>query len=92
MTRAMYHGNVTPVKTATIRELKHDTTTVLSWVAAGETVEVRRRGKPVAILAPRKRKGRVASPDFLARLRAIYGDHVLSVTATDLVAESRGDS
>ncbi len=27
--------------TTTIRNLEHDTTTVLSWVAGGETVEVR---------------------------------------------------
>ena len=80
------------MKTTTIRELRHDTTTVLSWVARGESVEVRRRGEPVAVLSPRKRKARVARPDFLARLRASYGDKILSTTATDLVAESRGES
>lgn len=80
------------MRTTTIRGLRHDTTTVLSWVAGGESVEVRRRGKPVAVLSPGKRKARVASPDFLARLRAIYGDRVLSTTATDLIAESRGES
>jgi prevent-host-death family protein len=80
------------MKTATIRELRHDTTTVLSWVARGEYVEVQRRGRPVAVLSPRKRPARVARPDFLARLRSIYGDKVLPSTATDLVAESRGES
>lgn len=80
------------MKTTTIRELRHDTTTVLSWVARGESVEVQRRGEPVAMLSPRKRPARVARPDFLARLRTIYGDKVLSSTATDLVSESRGES
>lgn len=28
MTHAMYHTNVSPMKTASIRDLKHDTTTV----------------------------------------------------------------
>jgi len=79
------------MRTTTIRELKHATTTVLAWVAAGESVEVRRRGKPVAVLTPR-RPGRVARPDFGARLRAIYGDLVLPTTATDLVSESRGEA
>jgi len=37
-------SHVSPMRTTTIRELKHDTTTVLSWVAGGESVEVRRRG------------------------------------------------
>ena len=80
------------MKTTTIRELRHDTTTVLSWVAGGESVEVRRRGEPVAILSPRQRKARIARPDFVGRMRAIYGDKVLPTTATDLVADARGES
>jgi len=80
------------MKTTSIRELKHDTTTVLSWVAGGESVEVRRRGVPVAVLSPRKRSARIVRPDFAARLRAIYGDRILPTTASDLIAESRGES
>lgn len=80
------------MKTTTIRELKHATTTVLSWVAGGESVEVRRRDEPVAMLVPPARRTRVARPDFAARLREIYGDHALDTTGTDLIAESRGTS
>ena len=79
------------MKTTTIRELRHDTTTVLGWVASGECVEVQRRGVPVAFLSPQRRKQHVAKPDFLARIRVAYGDKVLSTTATDLVSESRGE-
>lgn len=91
LTPAMCHINVSHVKTTTIRELKHDTSTVLSWVADGETVEVRRRNQPVALLSPPKRPA-VKRPDFAARLKAIYGPKVLPRTATDLISESRGDS
>jgi antitoxin (DNA-binding transcriptional repressor) of toxin-antitoxin stability system len=80
------------MKTTTIRELKHDTSTVLGWVAAGETVEVRRRNQPVAILSPPKRASRIAKPDFVARLRSVYGSAVLPVTATEIISESRGDT
>ena len=80
------------MKSTTIRELKHDTSTVLSWVAAGESVEVCRRGEPVAVLSPAKRKARVVRPDFVARLKTIYGKGKLSVTGTELVAEARGES
>lgn len=79
------------MKTTTIRELRHDTTTVLGWVAGGESVEVQRRGVPVAILSPQRRKDRTVKPDFLARIQEAYGDTVLPTTATDLVAESRGE-
>ncbi len=87
----MCHGNVSLMKTTTIRELRHDTTTVLGWVADGQSVEVRRRGEPVAILSPKRRRQRIEKPDFLARIRAVYGDKVLSTTATNLVSESRGE-
>ena len=87
----MCHSNVSRMKTTTIRELRHDTTTVLGWVAGGECVEVQRRGVPVAVLSPQGHKQRVAKPDFLARIRLAYGDKVLSSTATDLVSDSRGE-
>jgi antitoxin (DNA-binding transcriptional repressor) of toxin-antitoxin stability system len=78
------------VKTTTIRELKHATTTVLSWVADGETVEVRRRREPVALLSPPKRRAAIRRPDYAARLKAVYGRQVLPTTGTDLVSEFRG--
>jgi antitoxin (DNA-binding transcriptional repressor) of toxin-antitoxin stability system len=80
------------MRITTIRELKHDTTTVLSWVAEGHTVEVRRRNQPVAILSPPQRGQHVSRPDFAARLRAIYGEKRLSATGTAVVSEGRGES
>lgn len=88
----MWHINVTQMKTTTIRELKHDTTKVLSWVAGGESVEVLRRNVPVAVLTPPNRTAEVTRPDFTARLRAIYGDRELPTTGTELVSGARGDS
>jgi antitoxin (DNA-binding transcriptional repressor) of toxin-antitoxin stability system len=79
------------MKTTSIRDLKHDTTTVLAWVAGGESVEVQRRGVPVAVLSPPARRGRIAKPDFLGRIRAAYGSKVLRATATEVISESRGD-
>jgi antitoxin (DNA-binding transcriptional repressor) of toxin-antitoxin stability system len=80
------------MKTATIRMLKHETAKVLSWVEEGETVEVRRRGVPVASLSPRPRVRPVRRPDFGARLRQIYGGRTLPTTGTDVVSESRGEA
>lgn len=88
----MCHLIVSPMKTASIRELKHDTNTVLAWVTSGERVEIQRRGKPVAMLSRPARKAKApARPDFAARLKTIYGDKELAVTATDLLAQERGD-
>lgn len=88
----MCHFYVSHMKTTTIRELKHDTTTVLSWAAQGETVEVRRHGKPVAVLSPVRRAKQIARPDFAARLTAIYGRSKSTATGTAVVSEARGES
>jgi prevent-host-death family protein len=80
------------MNSTTIRELKHDTTAVLLRVAEGESVQVCRRGKPVAVLSPVKRRTKVKWPDFAARLKAIYGDKILATPASEIVADSRGDS
>ena len=88
----MCHIIVTRMKTTTVRELKHETTKVLSWVARGETVEVRRRSEPVARLSPPERRTTIRRPDFLARLKAAYGAKVLRSTGTDVVSESRSES
>lgn len=81
------------MKIASIRELRHDTAAVLGWVEAGESVEIRRRGKLVAVLAPPARpvSQSAVRPDFGARLKTIYGERMLQPTATELLAEERGD-
>jgi len=78
------------MKTATVRELKHKTAAVLDCVENGQPVEIRKRGRPVAVLSPLKSRP-TARPDFAARLRGIYGTKVLAKTATELLAEERGD-
>ena len=59
------------MKTATIRQVKHDLSGVLAWVEAGDTVEITRHGKPVATLSPTRKapRRRRRLPDFAARLK-----------------------
>ena len=80
------------MRKTSIRELRHDTSAVLSWVADGETVEVCRRNKPVAILSPLPRKGTVVRPDFAMRLAGVYGPNVLAVAASEIIMEARGEA
>ena len=89
MTSVWCHNNVTPMRIATIRKLKHATNAVLDWVEKGERVEIQRRGQSVAVLSrpvPAKHK----KPDFAARLKSIYGAKMLKTTATELLATERG--
>jgi prevent-host-death family protein len=77
------------MKTATVRQLRHDFGMVLNWVEEGEAVGISKRGRIVALLspppAPKPPKAR-RCPDFLGRLKRIYGDTVLR---GDVVVEKR---
>jgi antitoxin (DNA-binding transcriptional repressor) of toxin-antitoxin stability system len=77
------------MKTATVRQLRHDFGSVLNWVEAGEAVGISKRGRIIALLSPppppkRPKAGR--RPDFRGRLQRIYGDTVLR---GDVVVEER---
>jgi antitoxin (DNA-binding transcriptional repressor) of toxin-antitoxin stability system len=64
------------MKTATIRQVRHDFSAVLAWVAEGEEVTVLNRTRPVARICPLRPQtpARVKMPDFAARVKAIFGD------------------
>ena len=68
------------MKTATIRQMRHDLSMVLGWVAEGEEVTVLKRSRPVARLCPPQPVERLRSskkPDFEARAKAVFGNRVI---------------
>jgi antitoxin (DNA-binding transcriptional repressor) of toxin-antitoxin stability system len=81
------------MRTTNIRELKHATSTVLEWVEQGESVEITRYNKVVAVLSPPPCQSpkKIVRPDYEARLQAIFGERVLPTTATELMDYDRGD-
>jgi antitoxin (DNA-binding transcriptional repressor) of toxin-antitoxin stability system len=81
------------MKTTNIRELKHATSTVLDWVARGETVQITRYNKVVVVLSPpvREALNKPVRPDYGARLQRILGDRVLPSTGTELMDYDRGE-
>jgi antitoxin (DNA-binding transcriptional repressor) of toxin-antitoxin stability system len=77
------------MKTATVRQLRHDFGSVLNWVEEGEAVGISKRGVIVALLSPPpapKRPITRKRPDFFGRLKRIYGDQVVQ---GDIVVEER---
>jgi prevent-host-death family protein len=77
------------MKSANVRQLRHDFGSVMNWVADGEQVEIVKKGKIIALLSPPppspKRK-KTKLPDFAARQQRIFGDKVLP---GNIVAEER---
>jgi len=81
------------MKTASIREMRHDFNRVLAWVNNGEEVAITKHRRTVARLMPatvRKPAG-AQMPDIAARLKKVFGGNVISDKAIRAVLdESRG--
>ena len=82
------------MKTASIREVRHDFGRILEWVANGEEVAITKRRETVARLLPavRKKKVRAKMPDVVARLQKVFGRKIISDKAMkEILDESRGN-
>jgi antitoxin (DNA-binding transcriptional repressor) of toxin-antitoxin stability system len=73
-----------------LRQLR-DTRQLLTWLEAGEVVELRKRNRVVARIVPENpRTQPVEWPDFEARAKKIFGDRVLNIV--DDLIEDRENS
>jgi len=77
--------------TVTVRELQKDLKRVLARVERGQTLQVTRRQRPVAILAPPTADVAQPWPDLDKRARSVLGDRVVSPAPSELVATERGE-
>jgi antitoxin (DNA-binding transcriptional repressor) of toxin-antitoxin stability system len=79
------------MKTATIRQVRHDFGTVLAWVAEGEEVTVLNRTRPVARICPPRVQtpATFKMPNFTARAKAIFGN---SKPMPNIILEEREQS
>jgi len=75
---------------ATVRDLRYRFSKVHDLLQGGDDIQITKLGKPIAILVPVREQGPAGLPDFLARLKAIYGEKVLEVSGAELLAEERG--
>ncbi len=80
------------MKTATIRDIRHDFGRVLSWIEDGEQVDITKRRRVVARLIPVKPKARKLEwPDFQARLKKTFPNGVKGKPISEIVDEGRGE-
>jgi len=75
------------MKTASVQQVPEQWPQILRWIAAGEEVQVTEQDQVVAKLVPAKP---AATPDFLARAKAIWGDSPTGKPLSELVMETRG--
>lgn len=80
----MYH-----MKRATVRDLRYDFPKVEKMLAEGEPIEITKRNRVLGTLFPANVPKKLQVPDFMARLRKIYGDKVLKVSGAELIRWDR---
>jgi antitoxin (DNA-binding transcriptional repressor) of toxin-antitoxin stability system len=81
-----FKGILFRVKTATIEELRADPDCLERWISAGEEVRIVKNGTPFANVLPFRvaeeaaevRREPIEMPDFMARMKRIWGDRVFT--------------
>jgi antitoxin (DNA-binding transcriptional repressor) of toxin-antitoxin stability system len=76
------------MKKASVRDLRYHFAEVERLLQRGEKIEITKRKQVIARLLP-TRRAVSHRPDFLARLRSIYGDKMLNVSGAELLAQER---
>jgi prevent-host-death family protein len=90
LTRPSMLDIMSNMKTINVRELQHGLGRVLDQVERGETIEVRRRNKPVARIVPMPAAAEPQPwPDIMARLKKIYGDRMPSPSGCEIIDRDR---
>ena len=78
--------------TISIRELQQNLKGVMARVERGQTIEITRRRRPIARLAPLPSAGPASPwPNLNKRTHAVFGDRVVTPGASAIVLENRGD-
>ena len=77
------------MKKASIRDLRYKFTKIERLLHQGEEIQITKRRRVIARLVPESTQSGVHMPDFLGRLRDIYGDKMLEVSGSELIAQDR---
>lgn len=80
----MYH-----MEKASVRDLRYEFKKIERLLHQGEEVQITKRRKVIARLVPEAEEHPARNPDFLLRMRAIYGEKPLATSGVDLIAEDR---
>jgi antitoxin (DNA-binding transcriptional repressor) of toxin-antitoxin stability system len=80
----MYH-----MRQASVRDLRYGFKKIERLLHQGEEIQITKRRRVIARLVPESAEAAKEVPDFLARLRTIYGDKVLAVSGAELLSADR---
>jgi len=70
-------------------DLRYNFKVIEQSLRDGEEIQITRRRKVIARLVPEQAPAPRVMPDFMGRMRAIYGDKVFEVSGADLISQDR---
>ncbi len=76
------------MNTASIRDLRYHFPKIERMLAQGQEIQITKRKKVVAKLVPAP-VSPPERPDFMARLKEIWGDRVLTPSGAEIIAQDR---
>lgn len=77
------------MKKASVRDLRYRFREVESLLREGEEIQITKRKRVIAKLVPPRAGAPVRRPDFLARLKKIYGGKQMKVSGAELLSRER---
>ena len=77
------------MKKATVRDLRYDFPKIERLLQQGQEIEITKRQRTIARLVPERTARTRQLPDFLERLRTIYGDTELDISGAEVVSRDR---
>jgi antitoxin (DNA-binding transcriptional repressor) of toxin-antitoxin stability system len=80
----MYH-----MKSASVRDLRYRFAEVEDLLRQGKEIQITKRKRVIATLLPVPEKTITQRPNFMARLRRIYGAKMLKASGAELLAAER---
>ena len=80
------------MRKASVRDLRYGFKKIERLLHQGEEVQITKRRRVIARLVPENVRAAAPMPDFLERLRSIYGDTTLVVSGAELIAQDRDRS
>ena len=77
------------MKKASIRDLRYKFTKIEHLLQQGQEIQITKRRRVIARLIPEGARSGAPMPEFLKRLRDLYGDKVLEVSGAELIEKER---
>jgi len=73
-----------------VRDLRYGFKKIERLLHQGEEIQITKRRRVIARLVPENVRTISQMPDFLERLRSIYGDKMLRISGAELIVQDRG--